>query len=194
MINGARVLLGGLAIASAAALTGCGDKPANASDLLVVTPNPNIQVKADLGGQPPVDCKTKPDPAQSHVVSNLTFAGPCAFTEHTVLTCVNKIDDYYVYVSRDLTDGARVGAVINVEKYKGPGKYTHNATIYVQLIRNGTLYEWMDQSGTLSVINDGYKVILPPNKLPAVAGSLARGAETISGVAVCKHESTGGSH
>lgn len=167
------------------ALAGCSSSKGNAADLLQVTPDPSVHGDLAYMSVPLEGCQPLPEPS-APAMSNLRFQGPCSFTQHGAVQCVNKTDDYYAYVNRQLPDYGQFSGLINVEKYKGPGKYTKNSVVMLQVARKGVLYEWKQQSATLTVTENGNQVIVEAANIPAVAGGPARGSARVEGTLTCR--------
>jgi hypothetical protein len=166
-------------------LAGCSGSRGNAGDLLRVTPNPSASANLAYDSEPLTGCEPLPEQS-GPTESDLRFQGPCTFTESQSVQCVNKTDDYYAYVNRQLPDYGQLSALINVEKYKGPGTYTKNSVVFLQVSRKGVLFEWKQESATLTVADNGNKVIVGASSLPPLAGGPARGAARVEGVLVCR--------
>jgi len=166
-------------------LAACSGTKGSAADLLSITPDPSVHGNVAYDNQPLAGCSPLPESA-GPTASNLRFQGPCTFTENQAVQCVNKIDDYYAYVNRQLPDYGQLSALINVERYKGPGTYTKNSVVFLQVSHNGVLYEWKQDSATLTVVDNGNKVIVAGASVPALAGNPAHGTAHVDGTLVCR--------
>ncbi len=172
-------------LASSLALSTCGSPQGKASDLLVVTPDASRHGDGGQAQPALADCTPLPEPSDG-TASQLRFDGPCSFVETRAVQCVNKTDDYYAYIHRSLPDNAQLSALINVEKYKGPGTYTKNSVVFIQVARQGVLYEWRQESATLTVSDGGNRVaVASGTQVPPLSGNPARGVETAEGTLVC---------
>ena len=178
----AAIVLCGLVTAT---VVGCSGSRGSAGDLLSVTPNPSATVDSAYVSRPLTGCDPLPE-STGPTESDLRFQGPCTFTESQAVQCVNKTDDYYAYVNRQLPNYGQLSALINVEKYKGPGTYTKNSVVFLQVSREGVLYEWRQESATLTVADNGNKVIVGASSVPAVAGGPARGTARVEGSLACR--------
>jgi hypothetical protein len=166
-------------------VAGCSSSRGNSADLLSITPNASATANVAYENQPLSDCTPVPEPNPT-TESNLRFEGPCAFTQTSAVRCVNKVDDYYAYINRELPDYGQLSALVNVEKYKGPGTYSKNSVVFIQVSRKGVLYEWKQESATLTVTQDANKVIVGASSVPAVAGGPARGSIRVEGTLACR--------
>lgn len=174
----AALLLSGLALAA------CGAPQGKATDLLTITPNASVSGDSSQFQPPLTDCNPAPEATDS-TASDLRFDGPCSFVETQGVQCVNRTDDFYAYISRRLPDYAQLSALVNVEKYHGPGTYTKNSVVFVQVARHGVLYEWRQDSATLTVSDGGNKVLVTGTSLPPLSGNPARGVEKVAGTLAC---------
>jgi hypothetical protein len=179
-------LAGVMACASVViAMAGCSGSKGNSGDLLRVTPAPSATGNVAYDNQRLQDCTPLPEPT-GPADSNLRFDGPCPFTQTQAVLCVNRVDDYYAYVNRDLPQHGQLSALINVEKYKGPGTYTKNSVVFLQVSRAGVLYQWKQEEASLTVTDNGRRVIVGPSSLPALAGGPARGEVRVEGTIACR--------
>jgi len=167
-------------------LAGCSSSHGNSPGLLTTTPDPSSRGPVAYDNQPLTGCDPLPDDSAGTALSDLRFAGPCSFTETAPVQCVDKVDDYYAYVTRQLPDYGQLSALINVERYKGPGTYTKNSVVFLQVSRNGTLYEWKQEAATLTVADKGTKVVVDAASVPAVPGNPARGSARVQGTLACR--------
>ena len=168
---------------AASLLTACGGggKP---SDLLVVTPNPKVHATA-VAAALKMNCDVVAETA-AKPGTDLRFIGPCVFTESAQVQCVKRVDDFYAYINRDLPNNDRLAAFINVEKFKGPGTYTKNSVVSLQVVHDGQLYIWKQDAATLTVDPGVHSVTVDAATLPASAGTPAAGKELVDGVATCQ--------
>jgi hypothetical protein len=152
-------------------------------DLLTVTPNPAIH--ADPAAAQLQDLNCKPLPEKENSKSHLVFDGPCRFVENNAVRCVHPIDDFYVYIHRDLDEGGSLVVTINLEHYQKPGTYAKITDVLFQVTRDGVIYPWVQHEATATVSGDEKSVTLQPAGLVAPLGEPSRGIETVAGVIAC---------
>jgi hypothetical protein len=162
---------------------GCGSN-GDAPKLLVSTPKASTSVDATTATAPDPQCKPLPESPGQAQVSNLLFKGPCSFVETGTPKCIHHLEDFYVYVRRDLPDGGQFVLTANVEQYKGPGRYDTNV-LYLQITRNGLFYFWIANKPAISIDAGETAMTIEGADLTAQPGSPAQGTIRLSGVAGC---------
>jgi len=165
--------------------SGGGGAGGSKSDLLVTTPDPHITADAAAAELTALECAPRPEANGVTVVSSLVFEGPCPFSVHGAVSCAVRPDDFYAYLHRDLPDAAVLDATLNIENYHGPRRYDGRSTIWIQVKRNGLLYEWASTKATATVSSDQRSAAIEPSALPAWVGTPARGVETVRGGLSC---------
>jgi hypothetical protein len=172
-----------ICVLSGLILVACSSSSTQATDLLVVTPDPRIHAEVPSGELTALNCEPTADKGRAQ--SKLVLDGPCRFTVLSAIRCVHKTDDFYAYIKRELPNGGRMDTIINVEHYAGPGRYVKRAELYMQVDRNGALYGWQTWHATAEIASGERTITIEPAAVPAQAGTPARGTETIWGVATC---------
>jgi len=178
-----RGILAGILLSAGVLLTAC-SSGGKTSDLLVVTPDPKSHATA-VPVEMHISCDVLPEPSAQPSTA-LTFSGACAFDHTSKAQCVVRVDDFYLYIDRKMANSDRLAAYINVEKYHGPGTYTKNSVVSLQVVHGGQLYIWEQNAATLTVAPDGRSVTVPSATLSPSAGTPAGGIETVDGGAACQ--------
>lgn len=167
------------------AATPSGSRPA------ITTPPPQLlrpsPVPPNLVASPrPIHCPPALDSGRD--VADLEFTGACAFRETKAVSCPNSpqaVDDYYVQFSRRFSDGPQLYFSVNVEHYKGPGRYRGTAQIIVEIFDSGVIYEWSTSTGSADIATGGRSGSFPANTLPADVGTPTWGTEHVQGTFRC---------
>lgn len=177
--------------AASVTMAACGSEGSTAPAHLLgatATPVPRVtslaQLNQGLATPGPLACN--PTIAQvGNPKSHLVFSGPCTFTEVAGVSCVRKIDDFYVYIRHELPDNGSLVININVEKYKGPGDYTNATQVNMEVARGINLYPWAQLTTSSTVDEDGRHVHLQATDVPPQAGSSALETEHVEGDVYC---------
>lgn len=94
------------------------------------------------------------------------MTGACAFEHKGSFTCEALGDDLYISVSRRAAHGGTLMAFVNVEQYKGPGRYK-NAQMFVSVQDKSTIYRWSSDEIDIEVGPDVEYAVLPTSRLEA---------------------------
>ena len=198
-----------------ALLIACGDEGAPNQDLISITPSTTATTPAaplattsaqsttyvstispratttPLPPRPatePVVCPPEPEPAGPQG-SNLQFGGPCSFVETAALGCQAAQDDFYVRLHRTLQGGLTLTVSVNVEFYKGPGRYPQTTEIIMEIPDGDAVYEWTATHATMTVVADGSGRItgasVDPVELQPEPGTPTKGTEALQGDIAC---------
>jgi hypothetical protein len=121
-------------------------------------------------------------PEEKSGSSKFSVAGKCAFNQTGNVKCRAAVDDYYVTVLRKAAGETTVSMYINVEAYKGPGKYP--GTQIFLTVQNGTSYYYWSNDSVRTTIGPALKYLdVPETRLEAEPPNT--GTETISGRLWC---------
>ncbi|MBV9280809.1 MAG: hypothetical protein JOZ41_12050 [Chloroflexi bacterium] len=181
-MDGLRTALVALACLGCLPLAGCGSSGQSPPALLVITPNPHAAVPPLPGTR--LTCRPAPDggPARSRLI----FNGSCTFVETAAVQCVQRADDFYVYINRSLPGQAHLFVVINVEYYRHPGTYKGQVEVYLEVTRGLDVFAWEQRLATATVPPDLHHLILQPADAVPWGGTPARHIEHIGGTVTCR--------
>jgi hypothetical protein len=200
------MLLAVLCIAVAGALAGCDDQGSippvslathTASATVVASSPPSSSAPSPLPSfsppppppsRAPVPLRCSPpsaEPASAPSGSALTFSGMCNFTEASRVACSSQPDDFIFQFSRPTSDGPTIYFQLNVEFFKGPGRYMQNVQMLFEIPDNGTMYEWDTSSGSATIDSGQRSGSISNVALPADPGTPSTGTITVSGSFAC---------
>jgi hypothetical protein len=175
-------------VAMVACSNGAGTELLGAGVTPAPTPQPRARSLAELNiglqSPSPLDCTPTVPPAKKPM-SNLTFSGPCIFTERAAMSCVRKVDDFFVYLRYKLPENGTLVVTINVEHYKAPGRYDHRTQIDLEVSRGTYIYPWEITTASSTVAPDARHVHVDAVAVPPQVGTSALGVEHVSGEAYC---------
>ena len=163
-------------------LAACGPAASQAK-LLVTTPDPN--------GYPPpsvaavTDCIATPEATTDTRKSTLDFSGPCPLAVRNAVECLGRTDDFYVYINRSMPRDGQLVIVVNVEHYKGPGRYTQKGSVSLAASRGGAISTWLQPHATVTISPDSKRVWVEGATMPPLAGTGASGTEHVTGMVTC---------
>jgi hypothetical protein len=117
--------------------------------------------------------------------SKLAVTGPCTLTLTDNVKCDAELDDFYVVSLLHAKGEATVSMYVNIESYKGPGKYTAGQMFLT--VQNGSAYyHWGSDSVETTVANGLRYVELKNVRLEAEPPN--KGTELLSGRLWCHPE------
>ncbi len=122
-------------------------------------------------------------PEDSVGKSTFVAKGPCSFRHEASLRCRRSIDDFYVAILRKAPGDATVAVYINVETYKGPGRYK-NTQMFLTVQDGISYYHWSNDSVSISVGPREQFVDLPTVHLEAEPPNT--GTEIVTGKLWCQ--------
>jgi hypothetical protein len=180
-----------LAVMAALLAAGCGKDPAASVNIAL---GGLIDGGVEHGGErtrrpwQPTLCPPLPEPAGPKV-SRLGLEGACPFEHSGPARCKVSQDDLYLTVSRPAREGAVVTLYVNVERYRGPGRYDA-AEVQLSVQDRAALFRWSGgaqvtvESGEAAVAFD--RVLLSPEP-----GTSTEGDEWLEGAAACADDARG---
>ena len=124
------------------------DTPASRSFDTAPRPGQKPPVTAGAAGWKPADCP--PPPEASSGQSSLVVTGPCPFEHKAAVACEPLADDFLVTMTRKAAGESTLMVFINVEFYKGPGKYT-GGQMFLGLQDKKNIYRWSSDAVTVTV-------------------------------------------
>jgi hypothetical protein len=114
--------------------------------------------------------------------SSLQITGTLTARVTADFSCTAASDDYFVRGLFEFGDGYRLAISVNVEHYKGPGRYDREVQLLIRRLRGTTYYaSWHTATASGQVVAAGGGLDLLPVRLPAEEGSDATGELTVRG-------------
>jgi hypothetical protein len=107
-----------------------------------------------------------PPPESSKGQGTFVATGACAFEQTGQVNCIALGDDFFIDLSRPAAMGATLRMWVNVERYKGPGKY-HGNGMLVSVRTTDEVFPWNGGELTMTV-GDGERFVTvePATLLP----------------------------
>jgi hypothetical protein len=156
-------------------------KPDTASSPAVIpaaappAPIPDFQWRPHLCPPPP-----EPSPGPS----TLVVKGACAFRHQGATKCSSSKDDFYVEMRRPGARDSTMLVYVNVEGYKGPGKYD-KAEMLIGVHAPIYVYRWFSDEVQVTVAEDEKSVEIQPLRMEPLPPVEAPDLE-VSGTLVCR--------
>jgi hypothetical protein len=174
-------MIGRTTVLIAASIVALACKPDPAKSVKIVAPPP--APPAAQAALPPWDasfCALPPEDSTGK--SKFVATGPCAFHHEGNTLCRGLTDDFHVIMLRKGPGASTVSVYINVEFYKGSGRYS-NAQMFLTYQNGTSYYLWGSDSVHITVTAGQKSVVLPKNKLEAEPPNT--GTEVVSGTLWC---------
>lgn len=175
-----------LIVAVCLTLPACDEDPARSVKIIARPPWPKDEAaNLEHSIAPPWRSELCPPPAEtSKGEGTFTATGACSFEQTAPVNCLPLGDDFFVELSRPSAHGAMLRIFLNVERYKGPGKYDGNSLL-VSVRVGDQVFPWNGSEMTMTVDEGEHFVHVEPAVLPP--GFMRNsGPISVSGTLSCK--------
>jgi hypothetical protein len=156
-----------LIAAGSLALAACDEDPARSVKILARPALSADQAKIAPGRRAatrwrPELCPPPPEASQGR--GAFVATGACAFEQTGQVNCIALGDDFFVDLSRPSAMGATLRMFINVERYKGPGRY-EGSQMLVSVRTDDEVFPWNGGELTMTVSEGEQLVSVEPATL-----------------------------